>query len=61
MIGGYKLLLWIGIVVVILPFLGIPSAWKEIILFLSGMILVAQSLFVRHQEKLLVDNNVNNV
>lgn len=60
MIGGYKLLLWIGVVVIILPFLGVPSSWKEIILFLAGMILVAQSLFARHQQKLLSDNDLNN-
>lgn len=70
MIGGYRLLLWMGIIIIILPFIGVPSSWKEIILFLVGIILVAQSLFIRHQEKLLlhpqnrsekvfVENNLN--
>jgi hypothetical protein len=55
MIGGYKLLLWIGILIIVLPFIGVPSFWKEIILFLVGIVLVAQSLFVRHQEKMFLD------
>ncbi len=70
MIGGYRLLLWMGIIIIVLPFIGVPSLWKEIILFLVGLILVAQSLFIRHQEKLLlyprnksetvfVENNLN--
>lgn len=54
MIGGYRLLLWIGIIIIFVPFIGVPSAWKEIILFLVGIILVAQSLFVRHQQKMLI-------
>lgn len=55
MIGGYKILLWIGVLVIILPFIGVPSIWKEFALFLLGIILVGQSLFVRHQEKLIKD------
>ncbi|MFA7193523.1 MAG: hypothetical protein WC087_01235 [Candidatus Paceibacterota bacterium] len=51
MIGGYKMLMWIGILIIVLPFIGIPSLWKEIILFLVGMIFVAQSIFMRHEEK----------
>ncbi|MBP7846151.1 MAG: hypothetical protein KA007_01805 [Candidatus Pacebacteria bacterium] len=55
MIGGYKLLLWIGILVIVLPFIGVPVFWKEIILFLVGIVLVAQSLFIHHQEKMFLD------
>lgn len=54
MIGGYRLLLWLGILIIVLPFVGVPSLWKEIILFLIGIILVGQSLFVRHQEKMII-------
>lgn len=60
MIGGYKTLLWIGISIILVQFLGIPSLWKEAILFLFGMFLVAQSLFIKHQEKMfkISQNNV---
>lgn len=57
MIGGYRLLMWIGVIIIVLPFIGVPSLWKEIILFLIGIILIAQSLFIRHQEKMIVNNN----
>ncbi len=55
MIGGYKLLLWIGILVIVLPFIGVPVFWKEIVLFFIGIILVSQSLFIHHQEKMFLD------
>lgn len=51
MIGGYKMLMWIGILIIVLPFIGIPSLWKEIILFLVGMIFIAQSILMRYEEK----------
>ena len=60
MIGGYKTLLWIGISLILVQFLGIPSLWKETILFLFGMFLIAQAFFVKHQEKMfkISQNNV---
>ena len=55
MIGGYKLLLWIGILVIVLPFIGVPVFWKEIVLFFIGIILVSQSLFIQHKKKMFLD------
>lgn len=52
MIGGYTILLWIGLTIIVVPFLGIPSVWKDAILFILGMSLVGQYLFMRHQEKI---------
>jgi hypothetical protein len=48
MIVGYKILLWIGISVILVQFLGIPSLWKETILFLAGIILIAQYFFIKN-------------
>lgn len=48
---GYKLLLWIGLALILTQFLGVPSVWKETIVFLSGIILVAESLIARGRIK----------
>lgn len=52
MIGGYTILLWIGLMTIIVPFLGIQSIWKDTILFILGITLVGQYLFMRYQEKI---------
>ncbi len=57
MIGGYKMLMWIGIVIILVPFLGVPSSWTDIILFLSGMILVLESILFRHQVRIIKNKN----
>ncbi len=51
MIGGYNSLLWIGLILILLPFIGVPLFWKEIILFIVGMFLTSQALFIRSQVK----------
>lgn len=53
--GGHKLLLWIGIIILLVPFLGVPIFWKEIVLFLLGLTLIIQSLIIKSQKK---TNNV---
>jgi hypothetical protein len=50
MLLGYKLLLWIGILIIVLPFLGVPIFWKEIILFLIGMILITRALVIKNRD-----------
>ncbi|PIQ68195.1 MAG: hypothetical protein COV91_05400 [Candidatus Taylorbacteria bacterium CG11_big_fil_rev_8_21_14_0_20_46_11] len=36
-----KLFLWLGIWLIILPFLGIPGVWKERLLILTGVVVIA--------------------
>lgn len=62
MLMGYKLLMWIGILIIALPFLGVPIFWKEIILFLVGLILITRSLVVKSKERILrkLDNAQEN-
>lgn len=49
---NHKLFLWLGIILLIIPFLGIPQSWKDFVLFVVGLILVAIGLSHRNQEKL---------
>lgn len=48
MIRHYKLFLFSGFIIFILPFLGIPQVWKSIFLFIIGGILIIISLSYRH-------------
>ncbi len=50
MLMGYKLLMWIGIFMIALPFLGIPIFWKEIILFVVGLVLIVRSLIRKNKD-----------
>ena len=52
MISNYKLFLWLGIILLLIPFLGIPQSWKDFILFVVGLILVAIGVFQRNHEKM---------
>ncbi|MEK7581915.1 MAG: hypothetical protein AAB488_01130 [Patescibacteria group bacterium] len=38
-----KTILWLGLLVAILPFLGFPSAWKPVIYFISGLLIAVNS------------------
>ncbi len=42
-----RLLFWLGIIVIVLPLLGIPQTWKHLVLFIVGLTLVAMSLVTR--------------
>ncbi len=47
MIAKLRLLFWLGIVMLFLPFLGIPNAWKTGIAIIIGIFLIAMSLGLR--------------
>lgn len=32
-----KLILWLGVLVAVLPFLGLPASWKTVIFLISGV------------------------
>lgn len=38
-----KTIVWLGILVAILPFLGFPAAWKSAVYFISGVLIVVNS------------------
>jgi membrane-bound ClpP family serine protease len=46
-----KTLMWIGVAIIILPFLGVPVLWKSIILFLAGIYLISQSVFTNDKQQ----------
>lgn len=48
MIRHYKLFLFSGFIVFVLPFVGIPQVWKTAVLFVIGGILIVISLSYRH-------------
>lgn len=41
------LLRWVGVLLIVLPFLGIPQLWKYLVLFTVGLLLIAVSLIAR--------------
>lgn len=47
----YKTLMWIGFALIIVPFLGVPILWKQIILFLAGIYLISQSVLIKGKQK----------
>lgn len=47
MIGKLRLLFWIGIVMLFLPFLGISNIWKEVLAMIIGLILILMSMRLR--------------
>jgi heme O synthase-like polyprenyltransferase len=53
MIGKLRLLFWLGIVMLFLPFLGIPNTWKMILAMLIGIGLIALALSLRKQHRSL--------
>jgi len=48
MIRHYKLFLFSGFIIFVLPFLGIPQVWKSAALFIVGGILIIVALSYRH-------------
>jgi hypothetical protein len=46
---NHKLFLWIGIILFVLPFLGIRQSLKNILLFIAGAVLIGIALMIRHQ------------
>jgi hypothetical protein len=47
MIGKLRLLFWLGIVMLFLPFFGIPDTWKTALAILIGIGLVTIALLLR--------------
>ncbi len=47
----YQAMMWIGISLIILPFLGVPILWKQIILFLAGIYLISQSVLIKGNQQ----------
>lgn len=47
MIGKLRTLFWLGIVMVFLPFFGIPNTWKTAIAVLIGLALVMIAVSLR--------------
>ncbi len=49
MIGKLRLLFWIGIAMLFLPFLGITNTWKMILAILIGIVLIALAFLLRKE------------
>ncbi|MES2224963.1 MAG: hypothetical protein V4478_03175 [Patescibacteria group bacterium] len=49
MIGKLRVLFWLGIVMLFLPFFGIPNVWKTVIAIAIGIALVALAILLRTQ------------
>jgi len=53
MIGKLRLIFWIGVVMLFLPFFGIPNTWKTILAILVGIALIMISLALRKQYRVM--------
>lgn len=51
-----KLFLWLGIWLIILPFLGIPGVWKERLLIFTGVVVIAVVGRLYHSMKIYSDS-----
>jgi len=47
----YQTIMWIGVSLIIVPFLGVPILWKQIILFLAGIYLISQSIYIKSKKQ----------
>jgi len=45
----YTLYIWIGVWLLILPFLGIPGSWKKTLIILTALFLIAHSYVLRRR------------
>lgn len=54
---NYKVFLIIGVVVILVPFLGFPEIFKSILLFISGIVLIIISLMYRSRHGLIEDES----
>lgn len=53
MIGKLRLLFWLGIIMLFLPFFGIPNTWKMIIALLIGVTLIGIAILLRNNYRAL--------
>ena len=51
MVGKLRLLFWLGIVMLFLPFLGIPNTWKMVLAVLIGIILIVIAMLLRRNHR----------
>jgi hypothetical protein len=51
MLGKLRLLFWIGIILLFLPFLGIPLLWKKVLIAIIGAGIVYLSFRIRYAYK----------
>jgi hypothetical protein len=53
MIGKLRILFWLGIVMLFLPFFGIPNTWKTVLAVLIGIALIIASVSLRKRYRAL--------
>jgi hypothetical protein len=53
MIGKLRLLFWLGIVMLFLPFFGIPNTWKTVLAIIIGVVIIAIALSLRKKYRSL--------
>ncbi len=53
MIGKLRILFWLGIVMLFLPFFGIPDTWKMMLAMLIGIGLIALAILLRKSYRTL--------
>lgn len=47
MIGKIRIVFWLGIVMMFLPFFGIPNTWKTVMAIIVGLLLVVIAFLLR--------------
>jgi Ca2+/Na+ antiporter len=53
MIGKLKFLFIIGIVTLVLPYIGVPDSWKRIITIAFGALIIYLTFALKHEHKIL--------
>lgn len=53
MIGKLRILFWIGVILLVLPHLGIPDTGKTIFTIALGLVVITLSIKLRHAYKKL--------
>ncbi|MEO5645946.1 MAG: hypothetical protein ABIO57_02655 [Candidatus Paceibacterota bacterium] len=53
MIGKFRVLFWLGIVMLFLPFFGISNTWKTVIAVLIGVALITLAVLLRNSYRAL--------
>ncbi len=46
-----KITFWLGVIIILVPFLGVPIAWKEYALIVIGVFIAALSLGVQKKSE----------
>jgi hypothetical protein len=53
MIGKLRLLFWIGIGMLFLPYLGIPDSWKAVLATMIGLGIIVLTVHIRKYYKMV--------